>query len=142
MKTHINLGTTDLDRSVSFYSTLLDAKPTKVFADYALFVIDDPGIELALDLCESVRPTTDTHFGICVNTADDVERATSRLSAVGIASVVEREETCCYANQTKVWATDPEGRRWEVYAVHEETPDRDGANCASDEGARSCCVES
>ena len=48
MKTHINLGTTNLDRSISFYSTLLNAAPTKVLPDYALFVIDDPGIELAL----------------------------------------------------------------------------------------------
>ena len=53
MKTHINLGTTDLDRSVSFYSRLLDAKPNKVLADYALFAIDDPGMELALDLLRS-----------------------------------------------------------------------------------------
>lgn len=128
MKTHINLGTTDLDKSITFYSTLLDAKPNKVLADYALFAIDDPGIELALDLRERVRPTTDSHFGICVETADEVDRAIARLSAVGLAATVEREETCCYANQTKVWATDPEGRRWEVYTVHEDTDDRDGAD--------------
>ena len=144
MKTHINLGTTDLDRSVSFYSRLLDAKPNKVLADYALFAIDDPGMELALDLLERVQPPADAHFGICVETVDDVERAIARLSAVGLASTVEREETCCYANQTKVWATDPEGRRWEVYTVHEDTDDRDSSDatcCVSDGAARSCCVQ-
>ncbi len=144
MKTHINLGTIDLDKSVSFYSTLLNARPNKILADYALFVVDDPGIELALDLRESVRATTDAHFGIRVETTGEVERAISRLSAVGLASSVEREETCCYANQTKMWATDPDGRRWEVYTVHEETDNRDGVDatcCASDEAARSCCVE-
>jgi catechol 2,3-dioxygenase-like lactoylglutathione lyase family enzyme len=144
MKTHLNLGTTDLDRSISFYSKLLDAKPNKVLPDYALFVIDDPGIELALDLRESVRRTTDAHFGIRVETTGEVERAIARLSAVGLASSIEREETCCYANQTKVWATDPEGRRWEVYTVHEETDDRDNLNttcCSSDGATRSCCAE-
>lgn len=25
--------------------------------------------------------------------------------------------TCCYAVQNKVWATDPDGNRWEVYVV-------------------------
>ena len=143
MRTHLNLATSHLDQSVSFYSTLLDATPTKVLSDYALFVVDDPGIELALDLRESVRPATDSHFGICVETMDEVERAISRLSAVGLASTIEHEETCCYANQTKVWATDPEGRRWEVYTVHEETDDRDSADancCNSDEAVRSCCA--
>lgn len=144
MKTHLNLATTALDKSISFYSTLLDAKPKKVLRDYALFVIDDPGMELALDLRESVRRTTDAHFGIRVETTDEVERAIARLCAVGLASSIEREETCCYANQTKVWATDPEGRRWEVYTVHEETADRDNVstNCCTFDGAiRSCCTE-
>jgi catechol 2,3-dioxygenase-like lactoylglutathione lyase family enzyme len=143
MKTHLNLGTTNLDRNISFYSTLLNAAPTKVLPDYALFVIDDPGIELALSLRENVRPATDTHFGINVETTREVERAIERLAAVGLDSSVEREETCCYANQTKVWVTDPEGRRWEVYTVHDETDDRDGADgtcCAFDVAARFCCA--
>jgi catechol 2,3-dioxygenase-like lactoylglutathione lyase family enzyme len=36
MKTHLNLATSDLERSVSFYATLLNAKPAKKLADYAL----------------------------------------------------------------------------------------------------------
>jgi catechol 2,3-dioxygenase-like lactoylglutathione lyase family enzyme len=128
MKTHLNLATTDLEKSVSFYSTLLNAKPTKALADYALFITDEPGLELALDLRESVNPTLDAHFGILVESAQDVETAIVRLESAGLADSIEREDTCCYANQTKVWATDPEGRRWEVYAVHEDTEERDNAN--------------
>lgn len=142
MKTHLNLATTDLDRSVAFYSTLLAAKPVKALSDYALFITEDPGMELALDLRASVNPTTDAHFGIYVETADDVEKAIARLEAAGLASSIEREDTCCYANQTKVWAIDPEGRRWEVYTVHEETGERENAEtqcCASEAGTESAC---
>jgi catechol 2,3-dioxygenase-like lactoylglutathione lyase family enzyme len=142
MKMHLNLATTDLEKSVAFYSSLLDAKPSKNLADYALFVTDEPGLELALNLRDLVVPTTDAHYGIFVEGISEVERATTRLSAGGLTSSVEREETCCYANQTKVWATDPDGRRWEVYAVHEDTEERDDANttcCASDGATRSCC---
>ncbi len=128
MKTHLNLATTDLDKSVAFYSTLLDAQPTKVLGDYALFITEQPGLELALDLREAVSPTLDAHYGINVETANDVERAIDRLKRAGVASSIEREETCCYANQTKVWASDPEGRRWEVYTVHEET---EGSCCSA-----------
>lgn len=133
MKTHLNLATTDLEKSVAFYSTLLDAKPAKVLSDYALFITEQPGLELALDLRDAVSPTRDAHYGIYVEGADDVERAVERLERAGLASSVEREETCCYANQTKVWAVDPEGRRWEVYTVHEDTEQRDDAETA-------CCV--
>jgi hypothetical protein len=30
---------------------------------------------------------------------------------------VEEEVTCCYASQDKVWATAPDGEKWEYYTV-------------------------
>lgn len=121
MKMHLNLATRDLDASVAFYSTLLDAVPAKKFEDYALFVIEQPGLELALDLDEGAPAPVGQHFGFVVETIDAVDAQISRLEGAGYATDVERAETCCYANQTKVWATDPEGRRWETYVVHAET---------------------
>ncbi len=132
MKTHLNLATSDLEKSVQFYSTLLNAPPAKKLADYALFITQEPGLELALDLRASVSPTLDAHYGVYVDDIEAVENAISRLENAGFASSIEREETCCYANQTKVWAVDPEGRRWEVYTVHEDAQARDDA-------ATSCC---
>jgi catechol 2,3-dioxygenase-like lactoylglutathione lyase family enzyme len=128
MKTHLNLATTNLDKSVAFYRALLGAQPSKVLADYALFVTEQPGLELALDLRSHVQAGTDAHYGVYVESAAEVETAIARLQEAGLVSAIEREETCCYANQTKVWATDPEGRRWEVYTVHEDTEER--ACCA------------
>ena len=142
MKIHLNLATSDLDRSVTFYSTLLNAKPNKVRADYALFITDRPGMELALDRRSTVSLGTDAHYGIYVETADEVERAIERFNEARLATLVEREETCCYANQTKVWAVDPDGRRWEIYTVHEDTEERDGADascCSNEVSARECC---
>jgi hypothetical protein len=142
MKMHLNLATTNLAKSVAFYSVLLDARPAKSLTDYALFVMGEPGLELALDLRETVRPAIGAHYGICVDTTEEVERAITRLSSAGLASSVEREETCCYANQTKVWATDPVGRRWEVYTVHEDTEDRDDEdeNCCARSASRPSCA--
>ncbi len=141
MKTHLNLATTDIAKSVSFYSVLLDAQPAKVLSDYALFITAEPGLELALDLRDTVTAATDAHFGVYVESVDDVERAIERLEANGLAQSIEREDTCCYANQTKVWASDPDGRRWEIYTVHEDTEERDSddmACCASADAASAC----
>lgn len=143
MKAHLNLATSDLDRAVSFYSILLDAKPVKALPEYALFVTEQPGLELALDRRAEVSATSDAHYGICVETLDEVDNAIERLAAAGLATSIEREQTCCYANQTKVWAVDPDGRQWEVYTVHDDTDERnsDGITCCSaDLQARACCA--
>jgi catechol 2,3-dioxygenase-like lactoylglutathione lyase family enzyme len=143
MKTHLNLATTDLAESVAFYSVLLDAKPAKALADYALFVTERPPLELALDLAASAEPASGVHFGICVDSEAEVDAAIERLERAGLAASIERGETCCYANQTKVWAIDPEGRPWEVYTVHEETEARDDENascCAAEGEERTCCA--
>lgn len=141
MKMHLNFATMDLAKSVDFYSALLDTKPVKLLGDYALFITDQPGLELALDLSERVVVSTDVHYGVCVEDVEDVECAIARLSRADLVSSIERDETCCYASQTKVWAIDPDGRHWEVYTVHEDTVERNGSHascCASEE--RPCCV--
>ncbi|MGD1066702.1 MAG: ArsI/CadI family heavy metal resistance metalloenzyme [Vulcanimicrobiaceae bacterium] len=130
MKMHLNLATRDLDAAVAFYSTLLDAKPAKTLADYALFVTERPGLELALDLDANALAGPSEHFGIVVDSIDAVDAQITRLATAGYRTDVEREETCCYANQTKVWASDPDGRRWETYVVHEDTEARDDENTA------------
>jgi catechol 2,3-dioxygenase-like lactoylglutathione lyase family enzyme len=144
VKTHLNLATSDLARGVEFYSVLLNAEPAKKFRDYALFVTEQPGLELALDLARWVSPTKDAHYGIFVESAAEVESAIARLENAGLATSIEREETCCYANQTKVWAVDPDGRRWEIYTVHEDTEVRDDPNTAccgaTIDLERSCCA--
>jgi lactoylglutathione lyase len=135
MKMHLNLATNDLASGIAFYTTLLNTPPAKVLPDYALFVSQEPGLELALDRAAVVAPATDVHYGICVETAADVDCAIGRLQESGLVASIEREETCCYASQTKVWTTDPDGRRWEIYTVHEETQERDGTDtmCCSTE---------
>jgi len=131
VKVHLNLAASDLDDSIAFYSVLLDSKPARTQADYALFLTENPALELALDLSGNVAPARDAHYGIAVDSTREVERAIVRLGAAGRTTAVEREETCCYANQTKVWVTDPDGRRWEVYTVHAETEQRNEAECCT-----------
>jgi len=133
MKIHVNLATRDLAASVAFYRTLLDAAPAKHYADYALFVTDEPGLELALDADPAANAGGGAHYGIVVDKSQDVDAATARLRAAGHAVDIEMDGTCCYALQNKVWATDPDGRRWETYFVIADTEKRD-------EGDTDCCI--
>jgi catechol 2,3-dioxygenase-like lactoylglutathione lyase family enzyme len=138
MKTHLSFSTTNLAKSLEFYSTLLDARPAKALDDYALFITEAPGLELSLDVTQKVSPAKDAHYGLCVESVEDVERAIARLEGAGLVASIERQQTCCYANQTKVWAIDPDGRHWEVYTVHEETNERDSTECCDKEAV--CCA--
>ncbi|MGB8518723.1 MAG: ArsI/CadI family heavy metal resistance metalloenzyme [Candidatus Tumulicola sp.] len=135
MKTHLSFVTSKLAESVDFYSALFGEKPSKVLSDYALFITEEPGLELTLEASSSTPQASGDHYGVFVESVDDVERAITRLQRAGLVSAIEREETCCYANQTKVWATDPMGRRWEIYTVHEDTEQRGAAGS-------SCCTDS
>ena len=137
MKIHLNLATRDLDASVAFYRTLLLAVPAKHYADYALFLSEEPGLELALDLDPTTNVREGAHYGVVVETPEDVEAAIARLQTAGYAVDIEMDETCCYAVQNKVWATDPDGRRWETYFVVAETEERDdqAATCCTTEAA-------
>ena len=140
MKMHLNLTTRDLDASVAFYRTLLLAEPAKHYEDYALFLTEQPGLELALDRDPAAKVGEGAHYGVVVEDTHGVDAAIARFQSAGYAVDVEKDETCCYAVQNKVWATDPDGRRWETYFVVAETEERDNEAttcCATDAAAES-----
>jgi catechol 2,3-dioxygenase-like lactoylglutathione lyase family enzyme len=146
MKMHLNLATRELDASVAFYRTLLQSEPVKHYGDYALFLTENPGLELALDLDPDANVREGAHYGIVVEAPEEVDAAIARLQLAGYPIDIEQEETCCYAVQNKVWATDPDGRRWETYFVVAETEERDNEEttcCQTDAALASaspaCC---
>jgi hypothetical protein len=52
-----------------------------------------------------------------------VDAEQQRLAQVGLASIDERDTTCCYARQDKFWVQGtPNGERWEIYTVLEDSP--------------------
>ena len=115
-----------------------------LFDDYALFITEDPGLELALDRDSRAEAGQSAHYGVVVESTEAVDAAIARLTVAGLPVDIEREETCCYAKQTKVWAADPDGRRWEVYTVLQDTETRNegGVTCCSDADpdAEECCA--
>ena len=123
---HISLNVSDLEKSVAFYRGFF-GEPRKLKADYAKFVAPDPEIHLAL------RPTlpegapsrgTLSHLGIRVDSTAQVREWRDALRSRGIVSEEEVREDCCYAVQDKFWLSDPDGNRWEVYAVIRDTEDQ------------------
>ncbi len=111
----------DLGESIGFYTKLFGAEPAKVRPGYANFAITEPPLKLIL-LENPGQGGTLNHLGVEVADTDAVDAEQRRLAEVGLASIEEREATCCYAKQNKFWVEGtPDGERWEIYTVLEDS---------------------
>jgi len=120
MRVQLALNVEDLDAAVEFYSKLFNAEVNKRMPGYANFSIDEPPLKLVLFEAPEAGERLN-HLGVEVFEDGDVQAATERLKAAGLADAVEDQQTCCYATQDKVWARDPQGMRWEYYRVLEDS---------------------
>jgi catechol 2,3-dioxygenase-like lactoylglutathione lyase family enzyme len=134
---HMGLAVKNLERSMAFYRTLLGQEPTKTRPRYAKFEVAEPPVNLALnEVGGETRPNNAVaHFGIQVKSTQAVKEIGDRLAKAGLETRAEENVMCCYAVQNKVWATDPDGNKWEVYVVL----DNDGAHHDSSQDA--CCPQ-
>jgi len=119
--THIGLNVTNLERSIHFYSKLFGTTPVKVKPDYAMFLLESPGLNFTLNLQDKISGNQVGHFGFQVESTDEVEAHKIRMTETGILSQLdERDTTCCYARQDKFWIHDPDGNEWEFFYTKED----------------------
>lgn len=137
---HIGLAVTNLSQSREFYETLLGAKPVKERPGYVKFEPRDPSVNLSLNEFSGQVGVTHTHYGVQVKSVEELQQAGERLQGASIPVRFEEETTCCYARQSKLWATDPDGNDWEVFVVLDADVDElpvDSTCC--DRGADTGC---
>ncbi|NBH01726.1 ArsI/CadI family heavy metal resistance metalloenzyme [Amycolatopsis sp. SID8362] len=107
----------DLAGSIDFYSKLFGTEPAKLRPGYANFAITKPALKLVLLEGEPGQETVMDHLGVEVESTDQVNAATQRLTGEGLETLTEDDTTCCYAVQDKVWVHGPGKEPWEVYTV-------------------------
>lgn len=127
-RVQLALNVSDLEAAVAFYSKLFGAEPAKRRPGYANFAISEPPLKLVLIEGDGAGGTLN-HLGVEVEDSTRVAEATERLAAAGLVTDARSSETCCYAVQDKVWVSDPDGARWEVYTVLADAPPAVAACC-------------
>jgi catechol 2,3-dioxygenase-like lactoylglutathione lyase family enzyme len=134
---HVSLDVSNLEKSLAFYASLF-GKPVKQKPDYVKFVGSSPELHLALQSSVSAFSQRGalSHLGIRVDSVDEVHRRHASLRERGLSPGAIERSDCCYAVQEKFWLADPDGNRWEIYAVLE---DREAA--ASCGPGTACCQE-
>jgi catechol 2,3-dioxygenase-like lactoylglutathione lyase family enzyme len=134
------LNVDDLDASIAFYRRLFGTDPAKVRPGYANFAVVDPPLKLVL-LENPGQGGSINHLGVEVPDVETVDAEGVRLAAEGMSSIDERGTTCCYAKQDKFWVENaPNGERWEIYTVLEDSQSFGQAAGAEDGAA--CCTAS
>ncbi len=110
---HVHVSVEDIAQSVGFYSTLFAAEPAVMKPDYAKWMLDDPRVNFAI----SARggQTGLDHFGIQVETPDELQEVYGRLQKADRPVLEEGATTCCYAKSEKAWISDPQGLSWETF---------------------------
>jgi catechol 2,3-dioxygenase-like lactoylglutathione lyase family enzyme len=129
----------DLAGSIDFYSKLFATEPAKLRSGYANFAIEEPALKLVLLEGEPGQATVMDHLGVEVESTDQVDAATKRLTGEGLETLTEDDTTCCYAVQDKVWVHGPGKEPWEVYTVKGDSAAYGGDSAASVTPA-SCCT--
>ena len=115
MRVHISLNVSSLEASVAFYSALFGQAASKTRDGYANFRLDQPPLHLAL--VESDKPVGSgvSHLGVELPSAETLDDWRTRLEHSSVNFDVEDEARCCYAKADKLWLSDPDGYRWEVW---------------------------
>jgi catechol 2,3-dioxygenase-like lactoylglutathione lyase family enzyme len=133
---HVHTHVQDLARSITFYSRMFGAEPTRVESDYAKWMLEDPRINFAIS-SRGGTPGVD-HLGIQTDTEEELAELKARAQAADMTLQDEGQTTCCYARSEKHWITDPQGVAWEHFHTLADIPVFSERAAAASDGA--CCA--
>ena len=140
---HVHVGVADLDRSITFYSTLFGAEPAVVKAVYAKWMLDDPRVNFAISSGHHAAKGIE-HLGIQAEDEGELVEVYSRLKAADRPVLEEGATTCCYAKSEKAWVSDPDGIVWEAFFTNGEATlygDSPALSALSDNASEvTCCA--
>ena len=141
---HVHLHVDDLARNLGFYSKLFGVEPTRVEADYAKWMLQDPPLNFAISTRGS-QPGID-HLGIQTDDPAELDQMKTQAASADAALLDEGATSCCYARSEKHWVTDPQGIAWEQFHTLGNIPVFNEAQPVAPQAAapsaKACCPPS
>ncbi|RTZ40645.1 glyoxalase/bleomycin resistance/dioxygenase family protein [Candidimonas sp. SYP-B2681] len=137
---HVHAHVGDLKASIAFYSKLFAAHPTRVEADYAKWMLEDPRINFAISTRGSA--TGVDHLGFQTDDVEELAELKARAKDADMVLLDQGETSCCYARGEKHWVTDPQGIAWEHFHTLENIPVFGQSAEQRKPAAPACCAAS
>jgi catechol 2,3-dioxygenase-like lactoylglutathione lyase family enzyme len=119
-KFHISLNVSSLDRAIEFYRTLFAMPPAKHYPDYAKFEVAEPPVIFSLVPHRPSSGSAMGHVGVRLPDEASVRALRDRLDDAGLTTQTQECTRCGYAEQFRVWVSDPDGNFWAFYAVSKQ----------------------
>src|ERR1700687_668204 len=139
---HVHVSVDDIAQSIRFYSTLFGTEPSRVEADYAKWMLEDPQVNFAISTRR--RPVGVDHLGFQVESAEELRGMHAKLTAADARLIQEDGQACCYARSDKYGVTDPTGIAWETFHTLGSIPvygeDTPVSQIAAAPTKTACCV--
>lgn len=140
MRFHVHLHVNNLEANIAFYSKLFAAKPIRIEADYAKWMLEDPRVNFAISTRGNA--TGVDHLGLQADGPEELAMLKGRAHDADMVLLDQGETNCCYARSAKHWVTDPQGVAWEHFHTLKNIPvfgqnSERGASCE-----KVCCAAS
>lgn len=135
---HVHAHVNDLKASIAFYSKLFAAEPTRVEADYAKWMLEDPRINFAISTRGDAVGVD--HLGFQTDDAQELAELKARAQDADMALLDQGETNCCYARSEKYWVTDPQGIAWEQFHTLDNIPVFGEGTRQPEAQASACCA--
>ena len=119
-RVQLAINVDNLDEAMKSYSSIFQTKPDKIRPGYANYAIEDPPLKLVL-FEKPGKGGGINHLGVEVETVEEVREVQNRLSRTEVETTSIETTECCYSEKTEIWATSPNGIRWEWYVKHNDT---------------------
>ncbi|MEO8060277.1 MAG: ArsI/CadI family heavy metal resistance metalloenzyme [Burkholderiales bacterium] len=133
---HLHMNVADLGSNIDFYSKLFAAAPSRVEADYAKWMLQDPPVNFAIST-RGGNVGVD-HLGFQTDDPAELVAMKQSAQAAELAMRDDGEGTCCYARSDKHWITDPQGVAWEQFHTLANIPVFSEQAAAS---SKACCAK-
>jgi lactoylglutathione lyase len=135
---HVHAHVADLAASIAFYSKMFAAEPTRVEADYAKWMLEDPRLNFAISTRGSEVGID--HLGIQTDTDEELATLRRQAEAADMTLLDVGETTCCYARSDKYWVTDPQGIAWEQFRTLGDVPTFGASKAPPAATPPACCA--
>jgi catechol 2,3-dioxygenase-like lactoylglutathione lyase family enzyme len=132
---HVNLYSSDIQKSVAFYNELWKSVATKVKPGYAKWELEGMVFSIVENPAK-VNPEFG-HLGIRVSEESELKENLERFKSLNFNLKEEMGTNCCYALQDKFWISDPDGHQWEYYLLKDDVEFNDPHY--STDAAEACC---
>ena len=137
-KMHVSYYVSNLEKTVTFYEKFFNQPVDKTRTGYAKFILEKPNLVISFIESASQVQANFGHLGFQVDSQETLDQARQLAESQELVEFEECDVSCCYAKQTKFWAVDPDGYRWEVYYFQEDAEVNDPAYKMDQEEV--CCA--